>query len=246
MKTGMLSWTKLNPIVKIVPVKKMFHGQYLNKIVIYCPAARTILVDNESDLKSVLQRRISDRLIYNWGGSWSNINQSEILQKDSDYNQLKYYHFLKKTSNLKKISFRIEEPNITIYGNNELDLYNIVAESLLPNRLLEVHRPISSEAESLLLKGEIISSTNSDYNFKIYLRSYRFDNADQKKVIAEKLENNKEDFKVPNKIKNFLQSENLFFTGGYLYCKDAQTITFVRLVMPELVSSIFKLGQLTS
>lgn len=242
----MLSWTKLNPTVRIVSVKKMFHGQYLNKIVVYCPAARTILVNNEYELTSVLHRRISDRLLYNWGGSWSNSYQSEILQKHSNLDQLKYYHSLYKNRKDKKIQFRIEEPNITIYGNNEQYLYDIVKDSLCTDRILEVHKPISAEAENLLLQGEIISSTCSAYNFKIYLKYYRFENVKQKQELANKLSDLEDCIQVPNKIKNFLQSDNLFFSGGYFYCKDEETITFIRLAIPELVSSIFKLGHLSS
>lgn len=246
MKTDMLSWTKLNPTVKTVPVKKMFHGQYLNKIVVYCPAARTILVNSEYELTSVLHRRISDRLLYNWGGSWSNAYQSEILQKHSNLDQLKYFHRLYKNRKDTKIQFRIEEPYISIYSNDEQYLYDIIDGSLCNDRLLEVHRPSSIYAKNHLLKGEIVSSNYSAYNFKIYLKSYRFESLKQQKDLANKLSNLEDCLKIPNKIKNFFQSDNLFFSGGYFYCKDEETITFIRLAMPELVSSIFKLGYVSS
>jgi len=242
----MLSWTKLNPTVRIVPVKKMFHGQYLNKIIVYCPAARTILVNSEHELTSILSKRISDRLLYNWGGSWSNAYQSEILQKDSNLDQLKYFHSLYKNRKDKKIQFRVEEPHISIYSNNEQYLYDLTKNSQYSNRLIEVHKPESSTAENLLLQGEIISSTYSVYNFKIYLKSYRFESARQKKELASKLTDLEDCLKVPNKIKNFLESDSLFFSGGYFYCKDETTITFIRLSIPQLVSSIFKLGYLSS
>lgn len=246
----MLSWTRLNQTVRIVPVNKMFYGQYLNKIVVYCPAARTILADNETELAAILQRRISDRLLYNWGGSWSNNYQSEILQKHSNFEQLKYFHNLKKNRKSKNISFRLEEPYISIYGNEEQVLYNVIENSSMPDRLTEVHRPESLKAQHLLLKGEVISRVISanflNYNYKIYLRSYRFENEQHKKLLEDKFNDLQQNVRVPNKIRNFLQSDKLFFSGGYFYCTDELTITFIKLAVPELISSIFKLGRLSS
>lgn len=226
----------------------MFFGQYLNKIIVYCPAARTILADNESELISILQRRIDDRLLYNWGGSWSIAYESEVLKKDSKYEQLLYFHKLKADCTDRKISFRIEEPNLTIYGNSEEDLYNIMQNSLFPDRVKEVHKPESAQAKQLLLQGEIITSKHSSYkyNYKIYLRSYRFENIQQKKIISDKLTDIENSVKVPKKLKTFLESDHLFFTGGYFYCTDDSTITFLKLIMPELITSIFKLGHLHS
>jgi hypothetical protein len=244
MKTDMLSWTKLNPTVSIVPVKKLFYGQFLYKILIYCPAGRTIYQQNELELEEKLLVRLELNRRYNFGGSWYSHYDSEVIKKYSSLTQLKYFHNL-RFDKTKQIKIRVEEPYISIYSNDEKELFDICQE-VSPDRLTKIYRPKTSQAEQSLLNGEIITSDIIDFNFKVFLKPYKFDSYESKNAFKHHLENIKSSYHLTKKVTLFLESDKLFFTGGYFYCNDQDSLFFVKLAFPNLVSSIFKLTRLTS
>jgi hypothetical protein len=244
MKTDMLSWTKLNPTVSVIPVKKLFYNQFLYKAVIYCPAGRTIYQQNELELEEKLLIRIELNRKYNFGGSWYNHYDSDVIRKFSKLSQLKYFHNLRFNKD-KQIKIRIEEPYISIYSNNEQELFDICQQES-PDRLTKIYRPKTIEAEQSLLNNEIICSDLIDFNFKVYLKPYNFDSYESKKSFQHHLENIQSAYRLTKKVELFLESDKLFFPGGYFYCNDQDSLFFVKLAFPNLVSSIFKLTRLAS
>ena len=233
-------WTKLSPTVKNIKVKKLFFGQYLFKIKCYCPGARTIYSKNYDCLrKSIYQRLEMHEKSYNYGGSWYQL-YSKIKTDEFAFNvrlnQLQYFQMLQDFDNF---SIRIEEPFISIYSNKEEDLYQI-AKNCYPDRLREIHLPESIAAQHVLLNNEIIVSQQSDFDYKVLLKPYKFDNQQTKEFFKNTLSNISVSVKLTKSTKNFISSPAMYYTGGHLYADNLHTVLLLQLAFPNLISSIFR------
>lgn len=251
MKTAMLYWKKLNPIVKQFPVNKLFYNKYLFKAKIYCPGGRAIYCRNRQDIDSFIQGIISDHyrrkynLKYNFGGSWysnHSLHIAERIQKFSQISQLEFYHDIRQ-KNLAHL--RVEDPYVSIYETNEQALYDIISNKF-PERLIEIHKPESELATDVLLKGELITSKNVEYSYKVILKPIRFNDMSIKTSLEQQYHNLRDSVHFPKSLKNFLQSDNLVYPGGYFYCKDEHTAFLFRLAFGNIISSIFKITKLDS
>lgn len=245
-KTDMLDWNKLNPIVRIVDVNKLFYGRYLFKVKSYCPGGRTIYSKDQDSMNQLIELRKSrDGPNYNWGGSWHSFQDASTLKKYCKIDQLEFFRILNLEKKSKKIYIRIEEPEISIYSNDEPMLYELIAKNY-PSRLVEVHKPESNHAKEILLKGEIIVKNDFEYDYKIFLKAQAFDSTEIKNLLESKFNQLAGLVNVPTGIKKFLVNDKLYFPGGYFYCKNIETTTYMQLVFPTLISSIFKLTHLNS
>ena len=242
MKMAMLSWTKLNPTVKELAVKKLFFNQYLYKVKVYCPGARLIYYKTKDEFIRKWSFRIA--MIdprYNYGGSWwANTASYGELRKDGKLDQLEHYFNLK---NNKSVKIRVEEPYISLYSNSDQQLYDIV-EKNYPERLTEVHLAVNDKAKDILLKGEILAGKDEQYSYKIFLRSTTFESISTKHALLDYFYNLDDLVKLPKQIKNQLNESNTYFSGGYFYSKDDSIVTFLHLFCPDLIASIFKLTKL--
>lgn len=246
----MLSWTNLNPTVKIVATKKKFFNNYLYKVVVWCPGGRLINSRLDQDAEVLLSRRIkllSDQRTYNYGGSWfssmATIHGKE-LEANGRADQLQHLINIKQQYK-DRIKIRIEEPNVGIYCNDEGLLYSLMNANYL-DRIKEVHRPMDDRAVDVLNRGEIITKKEPEFAFKVVLRDFVFADKDVKINILDHLYNLDKDDQVclTKGITKHLGSSLHYFPGGYFYAKDEQTMTFVNLICPGLISGIFKLTKL--
>jgi hypothetical protein len=237
----MLDWNKLNPTVNLIEVKKLFYGKYLFKIKFYCPGSRTVYAkDFASILEQIELRKKQQERNYNWGGSWLALHDSVKLENHCKPDQLEFFRLLNLDKKNKNIFLRIEEPDITVYSNDEAALYDLTTKNY-PERLLEIHKPKSKNAEEILLKGEIIVSSDFKYNYKIFLKSQIFDNLETKKLLLSKFDLLDELLLVPDGVKRSLIDNKMYFSGGYFYCKNLETASYIKLIFPTMISSIFKL-----
>jgi len=242
---AMLYWTKLNPTVKIVDTKKKFFNNYLYKAVVYAPGGRIILNKNETDANLLLAKRLqflTETKSYNYGGSWFRSSSAENLQKEAKSDQLQFYIDNKeKFKNLIKI--RIEEPNISLYSNDENQLYNF-CQSSYGNRLIEIHRPLNESAETILKRGEIIVTENINYEYKVMLKECFVQDMNIKRSLSNYLYNLGDDVKVTKSLYRNLQNPNTYFMGGYFYASREDITMFINLICPDLIARIYKLTKL--
>lgn len=238
---AMLSWTKLNPTVRQVSVKKLFYNKYLYKIKVFCPGSRMLDAKNEAALVARLESRleVNDRM-YNYGGSWYMPTTSRALKEHGRLTQLFYFYNLRNNNNLK---IRIEEPHLSIYSNSQMDLYNIIQECM-PDRLLEVHYPINDRASDILQRGHILVNLKESFEYKIVLKQMIFDSLNIKHSILDHLYNLDDQVRITARLKSNLNNMDHFFPGGYFYTKDDKIVTFINLICPNIISSIFKLTKL--
>jgi hypothetical protein len=246
----MLSWIKLNPTVKIINTQKKFFNSYLYKIVIWCPGGRLILDRKSQDAALLLKNRISylenHHVTYNYGGSWfghMNRSRSAELKDSASVNQLQHLIDIKQTYN-DQIKVRIEEPNVTIYCNDESLLYKLANNNT--DRLKEVHRPLDNKAVEVLNRGEIITKTEPVFSYKVQLKEFVFSDSNLKHNILDYLYNLEADDNVclTKSLVRQLNEHHPYFSGAYFYAKDEKTLTFINLICPGLISGIFKLTKI--
>ena len=246
----MLSWTSLNPTVNIINTKKKFFNNYLYKIVVWCPGGRLVLDRTSQDAAFLLENRISylelHQRAYNYGGSWYGSvtrSKSDYLKANAKVDQIQYFIDVKQTYN-DQIKIRIEEPNITIYSNDESLLYKLANSHT--DRLKEVHRPLDDKAVEVLNRGEIISKTEPVFPYKVQLKELVFSDINVKHNILDYLYNLEVEDEVclTKSLVRQLSGNHPYFSGAYFYSKDEKTLTFINLICPGLISGIFKLTKI--
>lgn len=242
---AMLSWTKLNPTVKIHSTKKKFFNIYLYKAVVYAPACRVILDKKDKDANSLIQKRIEFLLAsksYNYGGSWFRTHSLDRIRNDANAEQLQF--FIDNFDVLKEnCKLRFEEPYISIYCNDEKTLYD-VCNNKIANRVKEVYTPASDHAQEILNRGEMIVNKNLNYQYKVILRECMIKDQNVKIALSNYLYNLGEAVKPTKSLYQNLQSPSVYFNGGYFYAASDDVITFVNLISPELIGKIYKLAVL--
>lgn len=237
-------WTKLNPTVKFFPTNKLFYNKFLYKAKIYCPGSRIIYCKSLQELEYRLASRLNmPDISYNYGGSWWLTNQRESLKQHSNLDQLTYYYKIKNSDQTVKL--RVEEPNIDIYANDEQYLHDLVSVKF-PDRIKEIYKPSNSAAVSALLNGEIIANKRQEYDYKICVKRMFFNDITLKYSILDHLYNYDKEVKLPESFVHNLNSNRLFFPGGYFYLNDLRITTFIGMICPEFVSKIFKLTHLSA
>lgn len=241
----MLSWTKLNPTVKIIDTKKKFFNAYMYKAVVYAPGCRVILDKKEKDANILIQRRIEYLLTsksYNYGGSWFRTQSLDRIKRDANISQLQF--FINNFEILKNdFKLRFEEPYISIYSNREDRLYDICNNSNA-ERIKELHKPANQQAVEILDRGEMIVSKELQYNYKVILRECIIKDINVKIALSNYLYNLGNDVKPTKSLYKNLQSPSIYFNGGYFYAANDDVLTFVNLISPELIAKIYKLSVL--
>jgi hypothetical protein len=229
----MLLWSKLNSNVKIIDTKKKFFNQYLYKAVLNTPFCRLIL-SNQVDLTSEYQRRLDLSRHYNYGGSWNKKNTSTR----ANINELSYYQSL-RLRNTDQLKFRVEEPYLSIYANDEDQLYNIVYRA--GSTVTEVHRPASESAKDILNQGDIVVKKSTDYEYKVVLRESGAISYEVREQVYNYLLGLTDTVKMTKGCERNLIERHYWFTNTYFYTKDPSVLTFLNLISPDIVSGIFKL-----
>ena len=242
----MLWWNNLNSNVKIVDTKKKFFDKYLYKAVIYVPMGRLILLDKPSLILGNYLRRQDDEVSYNYAGSW--MKSRRYHNRYASLLNIEYFQKVKQ-ENGNDLKFRIEEPYISIYSNDEHKLYDIMSEipDLTPNKrhsisiLNEIHKPASAESREILDRGEIVVKNVTDYNYKVMLRESGKINFEVRQQIYDYLVSLGDVVKMTPGCKRNLIERNHWFTSTYFYTKDPSILTFLNLINTDIVSGIFKL-----
>lgn len=238
---AMLDWTKLNPTVKQIETKKLFFGLYLNKAVVYAPGGRFIKNGDKSSVQEQL-----DSAIALWSKWISNNHVYQVTRlnqlKECSVPQLEFYKSLIDKNNL-STTIRIEEPNISIYCNDEKRLYNIV-NAFHPDRLRAIHKPFDEDARTALSNGRVLVKKITGYDYRILLKPVRFDDVSVKNSIADFLYNMQDEVKVPKGTMSSLSNGSRYFNGGYFYAKDLKANTFIKLMCPELISGFLEVTNL--
>ena len=229
----MLLWSKLNSDVKIIDTKKKFFNQYLYKAVVNTPFCRLIL-SNQVNLTNEYQKRLDLSRHYNYGGSWNKKNNST----KANINELTYYQNL-RLRNTDELKFRIEEPYLSIYANDEKYLHDVVSQA--GSTVVEIHRPASESAKAILNQGEIVIKKSTEYEYKVVLRESGTISYEVREQVYNYLAGLTDTVRMTRSCKRNLTERQYWFTSTYFYTKDTSVLTFLNLISPDIVSGIFKL-----
>jgi hypothetical protein len=234
MKMDMLLWNKLNPEIKITDTKKKFFNRYLYKAVIDAPMCRLIL-SNHVNLTKEYQHRLDLSRHYNYGGSWKRKHTSTR----ANISELAYYQNL-RLKNTDELKFRIEEPYLSIYANNEQFLYDTISQ--VNSDVKEIHRPANDHAKAILDQGQIVIKKPTDYEYKVVLRESGSISYEVREQVYNYLAGLTDTVKMTKGCKSNLTERHHWFTSTYFYTKDPSVLTFLNLISPDIVSGIFKLS----
>lgn len=236
-------WTKLNPTVDYCDTTKKFFGKFLFKAVVYLPGGNLIRNTKFEDMQFLLDERLSwHGRSYNYGGSWVNaITGSYARRKfleDAKTEQLEYWRDTVK-QNQTDFKFRVEEPHITVYSNDESALYSLVANDPRPKSIRQIFKPKNHNALEALDRGEIILKKKTEYTYRVCFREGKFDTY-VVKSIGQLLMNQGDDVKLTNSCKTNLENTRYWFTRTYFYTKNLDIVTMINLISPDIVSGIFR------
>lgn len=238
MKMDMLSWTKLNPTCKVKDTKKIFYSRYLYKAVLYVPMGQIVRDDNDDSMiiEAQIAARKSNFIRFGNPGTWAYSNRRKQYEH-ARVDQLMYWkqNFVKHKDQLR---YRIEEPLIQLYSNNEQLIYDLVAQDSAALR--EIYRPNNNLAKLALESNQIVVSRPPEYEYKIYLREGINLTNDIRISIGQYLTNLGSEVKIPAATLHNFTTRKLWFTNCYLYAKDNQIATFLTLMAPGIIAGIFK------
>lgn len=234
-----LFWTRCNPnTIAFKPTTKKFFDKFLYKIVVYCPAGRLILSDN--DLVDELARRKEMNKHINYGGYWG-----AGSNKDLEYASIPLLEKLRyiKLSSSPKVKFRVEEPGIQIYAETEDQLKQVVnqLDPAWKSNIREVFGPEDAESESFLNSGAILRKTDIGFKYKVLLKDGRY-TGETKLQLKTYLGNlGCDTIKVSKTGLDMLSRPTGFIWNLYFYTNDLNILTFLNLICPGIVSNFHEL-----
>ena len=238
----MLSWTKLSPTCKIRATSKKFFNQYMYKAILYVPMGLIIRAQADTQagvlsLESQVHQRKNN--FFKWHG---HNHTAYITQRKKDYlaatvEQLEYWTRV-LNENKSIVKYRIEEPHLSVYTNDEQLLYELSGGDSAALR--EVFRPQSELAKLTLESNQIVVKKPTEYQYKIFFKeNYNID-TEIRASIGQYLENLGDEVKVPQGAKYNFENRRLWFRGCYIYAKDDKILTYLGLMAPGIISQIFK------
>lgn len=246
-----LSWNKINPDIKCTDTTKKFFNKYLYKIDVYAPACRIVIEKNTN--KSCQERlltRIEDaNERFNRLQPWARNNGLNLpglrqVIDDGSAEQLEYYKTVLDTHK-DTVKFRVEEPTLSVYCNDEQLLYDIASNDPC-GRVRKIFRPGNIKAQTLLEEGLIILKKPTPYSYMIYLREGFVKDTALMIRAFEYLESLGDDVKLTASCTKNLTKRYLYVSSSYFYTKNLDCLTFLNLMAPDLVSRIFKIAYLDS
>ena len=240
-----LLWTRLNPTVKNRDTTKKFFNKFLYKAVVFLPGGNLIRNTKFSDMQFLLEQRLSwHGRDYNYGGSWALNSHSKFMANSrrqiehAKVEQLEYWRDAAKELT-GKFAFRVEEPFITVYSDEETALYDLIKADPRPRSLQQLFKPKNSTALEALDRGEIILKREIEYNYRICFREGKFDSTHIESIYNLLLSQGT-DVKMTKSCEKNMCNRLYWFASTYFYAKDLHVATMIGLICPDIISGIYK------
>jgi len=230
-----LFWTKLNPNVALQGVTKRFFNRYYYRLELHVNGS-SFLRRPDLTLQEQLEMRINMKSV-NFGGSWryTRFKDPSLVELD----------ILNKIGELRPkhpaLKFRIEEPNIQVYAEDETELYKFAQAICDPNypntHIAAISRPHSDVQLNLLKQGYTIKREESDYPYKVMVREGRY-TAETKKQLLNYFTNCGDQVKVPPHLNEALTKSFDSIWGSYFYVKDKSLLTMIAMISPTFIRAV--------
>jgi hypothetical protein len=231
-----LYWNKKSPGMIFEETIKQYYGKYLWRLVISAPGVR-LLESTANTLEEALLHRREINKNYNWAGSW----RTKLTDDNVDLNLIKKIQEIKlKYGSV--VRFRMEEPLLQVYAENEITLKLVASElgdQYLPN-ICSVSGPSSSEAEEILRSGAIIRRKPTEFGYKVILKDGRYSTHTKLKILNY-LDNLGDVVKLSTGCRGMLNKPYPSMWSVFFYTKDPGVTTFLTLIEPGIISNIHPL-----
>lgn len=225
-------WTSLNLRDKIEPTPKLFFDKYSYRVQYFCPGS-SYLRDYSKRFwgrpDAYLEHRIETQKNYRAIGSWyPRSNWTEQIRLDQIEKALGLV-----TNN--KIKYRIEEPNLAFYGNDE-DLLKLVI-STIGNTDRVIHLNIPANPDQLTA-NTVIMKRGTGYRYKVIIRD-RFVRNDYVTASSfiKYLDQLEDQVKVSKTVRSTLENNNIF-SHIWFYSNDISFLPMLELIYPNCVLKV--------
>lgn len=235
-------WINLNPKTKILPTDKIKFSKYTAAAKYYVPGGAYLRSANRkteyySTPQEYIHFRITSARNYKALGSWHGISLHSLLDADSEV----IGHFYDALIG-SGIRYRIEEPYITIYAEDEATLKQHTQLLNAHCKLLEtVTVAASAEDEQLLAQNYIFMRNNNGYTHKVTLR----DNWYQDKNVTHQLTNYLmhlgDSVQISRSVSytlGIIDGNPKGFWNVWFYTKDTSFLPMLDLIKPNIVLKI--------
>ncbi len=234
-------WTRLNPNIIYEPTRKQYFGKYLYRLTFKAYGGRCIHDTHNVTIEGSLEdRKMRDKMYRNSGGWWGSNRYSKLDLASAE--QLAILRSIKDGYG-NKIRFRVEEPNVQIYADNEQTLRDIAERfnSELQLLIVAIGAPESESHVAALLSNKIIYSVSNGYRHKVVLRSGQYPVESQKR-LAEYLQTVGADVSISPATIAHLQTDSSYLWGTcFFYTNDESIVTMVNLICPGIIGKIHEL-----
>lgn len=227
----------MNPKISVETVTKRFFNRYCFKLDLEIHGTAFLRYPDVPIFEQIEHRRNVNRKV-NFAGSWRNY-MTQMPDRE-DVRALEYLmdnHIV--TPGVFK--FRIEEPTLSIYAEEEKELYDFAYnfyKSIKNNKHIKrIHRPKTEEHLKLLDQGYTVKQNKFGYKYKIMLREGRYNYA-VKQQLHNYLKNLGTDVLLPRHLEEALEKPYDSFWGSYFYSKDTDILTMIALINPHFVRSV--------
>lgn len=232
-----LSWTKLNPNITVEAVKKSYFNRYCYKLDLEIHGSSFLRYPDSSIESQMEHRKMVNRSI-NFAGSWRSFRT-----KNPDVNEIKSLEFLlsRYIREPGVLKFRIEEPTLSVYADDEMDLYtlalNLYKHTRNSRQIKKIFRPKSDDHLDLLQQGYTVKQNKFGYPYKIMLREGRY-STETKTQLHNYLKNLGDLVHLPRHLVEALEKPYDSFWGSYFYSKDTSILTMLSLIHPNFIRSV--------
>lgn len=251
----LLSWTNSNPTCKLKLTSKQYYQRFLYRVKIYAPFGRLLRREYHDSPSLPLWNQIAadvdarkEKVRFQITQHYSSYWSDRMLRHSDDCfeDQLEYL-YRKISGNKHKVKFRVEEPYIEIYTEDEQTLLDIV--SSMPkhrDRVMEIHWPGSRM--DALRRGEIFMPKIVDYDYQVNLRTILLPTTKRQQVY-DYLSGLGDLIKMTPGLTDSLtrprytHSDNMWIYQCYFYTNDTSICTFLNLIEPNLIGKILKIAR---
>jgi len=251
-----LYWINLNPKVKLKPTNKLFWNKYAFKVKLYAPGGNYLsswLGHRYRDIDAVqyINRRIHAE--EKSGEYFINPHiKNRILSRQERISIHKarptVLEILKKAKLESDIQFRVEEPYVSLYHEDEAALQEVIKKlpkSCLQECLIEVSGILNSgHAEEL--KPNVILNSKVEYKYKVFVTLNPHIRAHGPQILQYLQTLGKENVYYTDAFKHELAVRgHAWHTVAYFYCNDVGIIDFINLICPNACSTkqVYRLVQ---
>ena len=223
----------MNPEIQLNNVNRRYYNKYYYKLEMGVVGS-AFLRYPELTIERQIEMREGARSV-SYGGSWRRRIQ---LPTPRDIELLEAIRKHKPDFE-NRIQFRVEEPYLQIYSDDEQTLYEfaVAVSGASTEHIKKIFRPKDDHCLDLLKQGYTISSVATQYPFKVSVREGRY-NIQTKRQILSYLQSIPELVKLPDHFVSAMSKDFESIWNCYFYIQDRDICTMLALINPSFVRTI--------